>query len=93
LCCLQLTGVITMVRRRRGPLEIAAQLLQLAIEPRKKADLMYEARLDFRGLQRNLRYLNDMGLLENTGSWFRTTQKGSEFLRRYGEMAKMLVEG
>lgn len=81
-----------MSRRKRGRLEIVAELLALAQEPRTKSDLMYEARLDFRGLKRNLEFLTGIGFLEENQRVFKTTEKGLVFLRRYDELAKLLAK-
>jgi len=81
-----------MPRRRRGALETIAVILQSAVEPKIKTELMYDARLAFSGLQRNLNFLVDLGLLENNAGLFKTTGKGLRFLQMYRRVAEMLQE-
>jgi len=82
-----------MARQRRDRFEIIAQLLASGMKPSSRADLMYAARLDFRGLQHHVDLLNSIGLLENSGGVFKTTEKGLAYLQLYGKVAKMLAKG
>ena len=65
---------------RRGSLEIAVEILKVALEGATKTQIMYGANLSYTSLRRYLKLLEGIGLLENKGRIYRTTDKGLRFL-------------
>jgi len=65
---------------RRGSLEIAVEILKVALEGATKTQIMYGANLSYSSLRRYLELLEGIGLLENKGRVYRTTDKGLRFL-------------
>jgi predicted transcriptional regulator len=71
---------------RRGRLEITAEVLSVAGNGAGKTEIVYKANLNFKRLKRYLDDLEEKGLLENSGPFYKTTERGREFLRDYHQM-------
>jgi len=79
-----------LLGRKRSALAIIAKVLVEVDKGTKKTHILYRCNLIHRQLQVYLQFLHDVGFLvsysNNEGSkmkYFRTTQKGSEFLDAY----------
>mgnify|MGYP002153796496 CR=1 FL=1 len=81
-------------RKRRDRLYIMAEVLEIAKNGCLKTQIMYRANLSFAQLNDYLGFLLDIGLLketsENEKSVFRTTPKGTRFLRNYYKIRDLL---
>jgi predicted transcriptional regulator len=78
-------------KERRGKLEIIADILLVARRGAKKTAIVYNANLNFDRVGKYLSYLEEKGLIENTGREYKTTEKGKEFLRDYQKMKEQLI--
>src|SRR2546428_13741330 len=83
-------------KNNRGKIEIMADVLSLSTAGIKKTHIMYRANLSYEQI---LFYLNELlskALLAQDVSddavFYRTTDKGREFLRCYANMAELLKE-
>jgi predicted transcriptional regulator len=74
----------------RGRLDIIADILQVASQNAKKTQIMYQANLSYKVLQRYLRNIIAASLVdfENSEQIYVLTPKGQEFLEAYKEYAK-----
>jgi predicted transcriptional regulator len=77
-------------KKRRGRIEILADILSVAGEKAKKTQIAYKANLNFRMVEEYIPHLMDKGLIEYTDGEYKTTEKGEEFLTDYQEMKEML---
>lgn len=76
---------------RRGGLDICADILEVARIGAKKTHIVYKANLNFRIVERYLRWLMGRGLLERRGGRiYMTTAEGLKFLERYRELVNPL---
>jgi len=80
----------TQLKGRRGKLEIIAEILYIAREGVGKTEIVYKANLNFIRVKRYLSYLEEKGLIENSSSEYKTTEKGKDFLRDYQKMKELL---
>jgi len=78
------------LKKRRGRAEIIVDILLAAMEEAKKTQIVYKANLNFRRVKKYLPYLEEKGLIVNTGSEYKTTEKGKQFLRDYQRMDEQL---
>lgn len=80
--------------RRRGKVEIIAEILVTARKPAKKTQIMYECNLGFKQLEYYLGFMMLKGLIrrnEEAGTVaYQTTKAGKSYLRRYRSMARWL---
>ncbi|HEX2014173.1 MAG TPA: winged helix-turn-helix domain-containing protein [Nitrososphaera sp.] len=76
----------------RSRTDIAAAILEIAIEGAIKTKIMYKAFLSFPQLKEYLAVLLDKGLLEyiSTDHEYRTTDKGRQFLKLYKDVGQMI---
>lgn len=76
--------------KKRGQLGIIALILEATMRGQRKTQIMYDARIDFRTLDKYLEYLVTKGLLQHSGPTYKATDKGKQFLERYGEAQRIL---
>ena len=74
----------------RNRLDIIADILQVASQSAKKTQIMYQANLSYKVLQRYLKDITTASLIdfETTEQCYVLTQKGREFLEAYKDYAK-----
>ena len=74
----------------RGRLDIIADILQVASQNAKKTQIMYQANLSYKVLQRYLRDITESSLVsfEPTEQSYVLTLKGQDFLEAYKDYAK-----
>jgi predicted transcriptional regulator len=74
----------------RNRLNIVADILEVVRRNARKTQIMYEANLSYRVLQRYLADMTDSSLIcfENGSQCFTLTNKGQEFLEAYHEYSK-----
>ena len=79
---------------RRSGLDICADILEIARMGAKKTHIVYKANLNFRIVERYLRWLMERGLLRKKGErLYVTTEEGLRFLQRYKELVNPLYGG
>jgi len=79
---------------RRSGLDICADILEIARMGAKKTHIVYKANLNFRIVERYLRWLIERGLLRKKGErLYVTTEEGLRFLQRYRELVNPLYGG
>jgi len=74
----------------RGRLDIIAEILQIAKGKAKKTQIMYQANLSYKVLQRYLKEIVDASLVsfESAEQHYAITEKGNEFLETYKGYSK-----
>ena len=74
----------------RSRLDIIADILQVASQNSKKTQIMYQANLSYKVLQRYLKDITAASLIsfETAEQCYVLTQKGQEFLDAYKDYAK-----
>lgn len=74
----------------RDRLDIIADILNVAREEARKTQIMYQANLSYKVLQRYLAEIVDASLVifENNDQRYRLTDKGHEFLDAYKDYAR-----
>lgn len=74
----------------RGRLDIIADILQVASQNAKKTQIMYQANLSYKVLQRYLRDITAASLIsfKTAEQCYVLTPKGQEFLEAYKDYAK-----
>lgn len=74
----------------RDRLDIIADILNVASREAKKTQIMYQANLSYKVLQRYLQEIIDASLIifENHGQYYKLTFKGQEYLDAYKEYAR-----
>ena len=81
-------------RKRRGKIDIIANILLIAQDSSKKTQIMYDANLSFQQLKNYLKNLTESGLLvekkDGNSRIYKTTEKGKEFLKYYINIRKIL---
>lgn len=79
--------------KRRGEFDIISDILECAINPLVKTEIMYKANLSFSQLKIYLNLLISTNLLEEINSSrreYKTTEKGKQFISNYKEIQKIL---
>jgi predicted transcriptional regulator len=72
--------------KNRDRLDIVRDMLSAALAKAKKTKIMYKANLNFGQVEKYLKIILEVGLLEYEGnSFYSVTQKGREFLRVYDD--------
>jgi predicted transcriptional regulator len=76
----------------RSRTDIAAAILEVAIDGAVKTRIMYSAFLSFPQLKEYLAVLQEKGLLDYlpTDREYRTTEKGKLFLKMYKDVGQMI---
>lgn len=74
----------------RGRLDIIADILNVASLDAKKTQIMYQANLSYKVLQKYLTEITDAGLInfESEKKCFALTSKGCMFLEKYKEYSR-----
>ena len=74
----------------RDRLDIIADILQVAMHEAKKTQIMYQANLSYKVLQRYLNEVTDASLLQFKGEnqSYLTTSKGQDYLSAYKEYSR-----
>jgi predicted transcriptional regulator len=81
-----------MLVKYRSRTDIAAAILEIAVDGAIKTKIMYKAFLSFPQLKEYLGVLTAKGLLEYipTDHEYRTTDKGKQFMRLYKDVGHMI---
>jgi predicted transcriptional regulator len=76
----------------RSRTDIAAAILEIALDGSIKTKIMYKAFLSFPQLKEYLSVLEEKGLLEylSTDHEYHTTDKGKQFLKMYKDVGQMI---
>jgi predicted transcriptional regulator len=76
----------------RSRTDIAAAILEIALDGAIKTKIMYKAFLSFPQLKEYLAVLEEKGLLEHIAidREYRTTDKGKQFLKMYKDVGQMI---
>ena len=76
----------------RSRTDIAAAILEIALEGAIKTKIMYKAFLSFPQLKEYLAMLEDRGLLEHRTAQqeYKTTPKGKDFLKMYKDVGQII---
>ncbi|TLY01198.1 MAG: hypothetical protein E6K92_08895 [Thaumarchaeota archaeon] len=76
----------------RSRTDIAAAMLEIALDGAIKTKIMYKAFLSFPQLKEYLTVLEEKGLLDfiSTDHEYRTTDKGRNFLKMYKDVGQMI---
>jgi predicted transcriptional regulator len=80
----------TVLGNYRGRLDIIADILHVVSQNAKKTQIMYQANLSYKVLQRYLRDITESSLIsfETAEQCYVLTQKGQDFLEAYKDYAK-----
>ena len=78
-------------KERRGKLEIMVEILDICVEGALKTEIVYKANLNFKRVGSYLPFLEKRELIERSGSGFKTTDKGKEFLDNYHKVKEMFL--
>ncbi len=76
---------------RRTCLEISIDILRVARDGAKKSHIVYRANLNFKVVKRYLKLLQHTGLLTLTDRFYRTTEKGAEYINHYDYLREYMV--
>jgi len=68
---------------RRNDIDICAEILNIAREGARKTRIVYRANLNFTIVKNYLRRLTEWDLLKKDGAEYKTTEKGTEYVRQY----------
>lgn len=76
----------------RSRTDIAAAILDIAVDGAIKTKIMYKAFLSFPQLKEYLSVMEEKGLLDYvaTDREYRTTDKGKQFLKMYKDVGQMI---
>lgn len=75
---------------RRGKIDIIADILSVTRKESKKTQIVYSVNLNFTRVDDYLPLLMDKELITNIDGEYKTTEKGSDFLRNYQAMNELL---
>jgi len=78
-------------KNRRGKVEIIADILSAARDDALKTEIVYKVNLNFTRVKSYLDYLEEKGLLENSGPLYKLTERGEKFLLYYQTMKETLL--
>lgn len=75
----------------RSKLDITADILNIASRNPKKTQIMYQANLSFKVLQKYLAELNEASLIcyQNDNQCYGLTEKGRQFIEEYKRYSKV----
>ena len=68
---------------RRNDLDICARILEVSRMGAKKTQIVYQANLNFKIVEKYLKRLTERGLLKAGDRFYVTTAKGARFLEQY----------
>lgn len=82
------------IHRYRNRIDIIAQLLDAASSPTTKTKMMYKVMLSYEELKEYLLMLsaNDLIGYDKPSQRFTTTDKGFQFMQRYEDLSKLIVQ-
>jgi len=82
------------VEKYRNRIYIIAQLLDAASSPATKTKLMYKAMLSYEQLKEYLLMLTENDLIEydKPSQRFTTSDTGFQFMKRYEDLSKLIVQ-
>jgi predicted transcriptional regulator len=82
------------IHRYRNRIDIIAQLLDAASSPTTKTNMMYKVMLSYEQLKEYLLMLsaNDLIGYDKPSQRFTTTDKGFQFMQRYEDLSKLIVQ-
>lgn len=82
------------IHRYRNRIDIIAQLLVAARSPTTKTRMMYKVMLSYEQLKEYLLMLsaNDLIGYDKPSQRFITTDKGFQFMQRYEDLSKLIVQ-
>ena len=82
------------IHRYRNRIDIIAQLLDAASSPTTKTKMMYTVMLSYEQLKEYLLMLsaNDLIGYDKPSQRFTTTDKGFQFMQRYEDLSKLIVQ-
>jgi predicted transcriptional regulator len=82
------------IHRYRNRIDIVAQLLDAASSPTTKTKMMYKAMLSYEQLKEYLLMLSENDLIgyDKPSQRFATTDKGFQFMKRYEDLSKLIVQ-
>lgn len=95
----RLVGENTKMAARRSEMEIIADILEVALEPRNRTRLMYRTNLSFFQANRYFRRLLEKGLIAKIDgskdklTYYRTTEKGEILLKTLNRAEEFLAVG
>ena len=72
--------------RKRGKVDIIAEILKIGQKPVKKTRIMYRANLSFQQLKKYLKIVEENQLLKKDSDTYKTTEKGKRFLEIYRQI-------
>jgi predicted transcriptional regulator len=80
---------------KRDRVEIMADILGLCSTPQTKTQVMYGTNLSWKMLKHYLSQLQKLNLLENHDETkkYVTAKKGKEFIKKWQELEKLLLNG
>jgi predicted transcriptional regulator len=84
-------GLKERFKERRGKIEIMVDILSSAREGARKTEIVYKANLNFNRAERYIPYLEERGLMENSDSFYTTTEQGNGFLHEYQMMKELFL--
>lgn len=71
---------------RRHNFEVIVKLLRFTEEEKRKTKIMYHCNLSYTTATNTIDHLLRAGLLEKKRNFYRTTSKGAEFIKGFGEI-------
>jgi len=77
---------------RRSRFEILLDVLFVARNGARKTEIVYRANLNFGRIDSYLSYLADKALIEKSESFYKTTERGNEFLREYQTLESLIFK-
>lgn len=72
-----------MAAQKRSPSEIVAQIIEACLHGQRKTQIMYEVHMDFRTLDKYLKYLVEKGLLQKDRQTYKATERGKQYVESY----------
>jgi predicted transcriptional regulator len=78
-------------KERRGKLEIMVEILAICRGGALKTEIVYKANLNFKRVGSYLPFMEKRNLIESSGSVFKTTDKGKEFLDNYHKVKELFL--
>jgi len=79
-------GLKGRFKGRRSRFELLLDVLFVVNE------IVYKANLNFGRIDNYLGYLVEKALIEKSGAFYKTTERGNEFLRDYQELAYLILK-
>jgi len=76
------------VRKRRTEFEIIKEILEVARFGAKKTEIVYKTNLTFTRVNRYLKYLLEKGLIKKEDDYWKTTEKGLEFIVNFHRLTR-----